>query len=161
MQRWMVRAMAVAFAVVVLSVTGCASGPVRRVSEPSASIQQLTVGADGRWTVELRLQNYSNVPMRFDRVALTLRTADEAAGDLRAEPALTVGPESADTVVIALTPQAGARIAVASALADRRNVDYVLEGTLGAGADDKKARDYKLRRNSALSPVPGLPGTLR
>lgn len=161
MQRWMVRAMTVVLAVVVLSVTGCASGPVRRVSEPSASIQQLTVGADGRWTVELRLQNYSNVPMRFDRVALTLRTADEAAGDLRAEPALTVGPESADTVVIALTPQAGARIAVASALADRRNVDYVLEGTLGAGAKDKKARDYKLRRNSALSPVPGLPGTLR
>lgn len=161
MQRWMVRAMAVAFAVVVLSVTGCASGPVRRVSEPSASIQQLTVGADGRWTVELRLQNYSNVPMRFDRVALTLRTADEAAGDLHAEPALTVGPESADTVVIALTPQAGARIAVASALADRRNLDYVLEGTLSAGAQDKKARDYTLRRNSALSPVPGLPGTLR
>ena len=91
MQRWMVRAMAVVLAVVVLSVTGCASGPVRRVSEPSASIQQLTVGADGRWTVELRLQNYSNVPMRFDRVALTLRTADEAAGDLHAEPALTVG----------------------------------------------------------------------
>lgn len=161
MQRWMVRAMTVVLAVVVLSATGCASGPVRRVSEPSASIQQLAVGADGRWTVELRLQNYSNVPMRFDRVALTLRTADEAAGDLRAEPALTVGPESADTVTIALTPQAGARIAVASALADRRNVDYVLEGKLTAGADDKKARDYTLRRNSALSPVPGLPGTLR
>lgn len=161
MQRWMVRVMAVALAVVVLSVAGCAIGPVRRVSEPSASIQQLTVGADGRWTIELRLQNFSNVPMRFDRVALALRTGGEAAGELRAEPALTIGPESADTAVVTLTPQAGARIAVAGALADRRSLEYVLEGTLSAGANDKKARDYKLDRSSVLSPVPGLPGTLR
>jgi len=161
MQRWMVRAMTAVVAVVVLAVAGCAAGPVRRVSEPSASIQELSVGADGRWTVQLRLQNYSSVPMRFDRVALTLRTGDQDAGELRAEPALAIGPESADTVVIALTPAPGARIAVAGALADRRSLDYVLEGTLGAGANDKKARDYKLRRSSALSPVPGLPGTLR
>lgn len=161
MQRWMVRATTAVVAVVVLAVAGCASGPVRRVSEPSASIQELSVGADGRWTVQLRLQNYSSVPMRFDRVALTLRTGEQDAGELRAEPALTIGPESADTIVVALTPQSAARIAVAGALADRRSLDYVLEGTLGAGANDKKARDYKLRRNSALSPVPGLPGTLR
>lgn len=161
MQRWMVRATTAFVAVMALSVAGCALGPVRRVSEPSASIQQLTVGADGRWTVELRLQNYSSVPMRFDRVTLTLRTGDQTAGELRAEPALTIGPESADTTTVTLVPQSGARIVVAGALADRRNLDYVLEGTLGAGAKDKKAHDYKLRRNSALSPVPGLPGTLR
>ena len=34
---------------------GCSSGPVRRVSEPSALIQQLTVRADGRWSVDLRI----------------------------------------------------------------------------------------------------------
>jgi len=161
MQRWMVRAMTAVVAVMILSMAGCALGPVRRVSEPSASIQQLTVGTDGRWTIELRLQNYSSVPMRFDRVALTLKTGDQAAGELRIEPALTIGPESADTATITFVPQSGARILVAGALADRRNLDYTLEGTLSAGAKDKKAHDYELRRNSVLSPVPGLPGTLR
>ena len=35
----------------------CSGGPVRRVSEPAASIQQLTVKANGSWSVDLRLQN--------------------------------------------------------------------------------------------------------
>lgn len=148
-------------AAVVLAMAGCAGGPVRRVSEPAASIQQLAVGPDGRWTVELRLQNFSSVAMRFDKVALKLRAGTEEAGTLTATPALTVGPEAADTTTIVLDPAAGARIVVAGALADHRNLDYVLEGTLTAAAQDKKARDYEVRRTSALSPVPGLPGTLR
>lgn len=69
-----------------LLLAGCASGPIKRVSEPTASIQQLSVGADGQWTVDLRLQNFSNVPMRFDQVALKLRTGDEAAGELKLRP---------------------------------------------------------------------------
>ena len=161
MQRWKVRAMAAFLAATALAMAGCASGPVRRVSEPAASIQQLTVGPDGRWTVELRLQNFSNVAMHFDKVALTLRAGTEDAGTLAASPALTVGPETADTTTVTLDPGAGARIVVAGALADHRNLDYVLEGTLTAGAQDKKAHDYKVRRASALTPVPGLPGTLR
>ncbi len=144
-----------------LALAGCATGPVKRVSEPTASIQELTVGADGRWTVALRLQNFSSVPMRFDRVALTLRAGTEVAGELLASPALTVGPESADVAVVTLAPSAAARIVIADALADRRGLDYRLEGTIGAAAKDRKVRDYKVKRNSALSPVPGLPGVLR
>ena len=165
MQRWKVRAattMRAAMAsAMLLALAGCASGPVRRVSEPAASIQQLTVGPDGQWTVELRLQNFSSVAMHFDKVDLTLRAGTEDAGRLSATPALTVGPETADTTTLTLAPAAGARIVVAGALADRRNVDYVLEGTLTAAAQDRKPHDYKVRRASALSPVPGLPGTLR
>jgi hypothetical protein len=142
-------------------VSSCVTGPVRRVSEPTVSIQQLTVGSDGRWTVALRLQNFSNVSMRFDRIAITLRTGTEVAGELQASPALSVGPESADVVDVTLTPSASARIAIADALADRRGLDYGLEGTISAAAEDKKARDYKIKRNSALSPVPGLPGVMR
>src|SRR5690606_8819413 len=84
----------------------CASGPVRRVSEPAARIQQLTVQADGRWDVELRLQNFSSIPtsvqadgrwdvelrlqnfssipMRFDVVELQLGVAGQDAGTLAA-----------------------------------------------------------------------------
>lgn len=161
MQRWLVRSMATAVAVLSLALAGCLSGPVRRVSEPTVGIQQLSVGADGQWTVELRLQNYSNIGMRFERVALTLRTGGESAGELRAEPALQVGPESADTAVVKFTPGPTARIAIANALADRRSIEYSLEGTLFASTEDRKPREYKVKRNSALSPVPGLPGVMR
>ena len=134
---------------------------MRRVSEPAAGIQQLTVRADGRWEVVVRLDNFSSVPMRFDRIAMTLRTGTEVAGELQASPALTVGPESADIAIVTLAPSAAARIVIADALAERRSMNYSLEGTVNAAAEDRKARDYKIKRDSALSPVPGLPGVMR
>lgn len=164
MQRWQFRSTAIramALAMCVLAVAACSTGPVKRVSEPTASIQQLSVGADGQWTVELRLQNFSSVPMRFERIALDLRAGKESAGTLRAEPGLTIGPEAADTAVVKLVPSAAARLTIADALAERRNLDYSLEGTLVAAPQDRKARDFEIRRNSALSPVPGLPGVMR
>lgn len=139
----------------------CAGGPVRRVSEPTAQIQQLTVRADGAWDVELRLQNYSSVPMRFDAVQLALSLGGAAAGDLRASPALTVGPEAADVVSVRLQPGVAAKVAVADALAARRSVAYLFEGSLTATPDRGSARTYTIRRQSALSPAPGLPGVLR
>lgn len=164
MQRWKFRSAAIramALAACVLAAAACSTGPVKRVSEPTASIQQLTVGADGAWTVELRLQNFSSVPMRFERVALNLRAGNEAAGELRAEPGLSIGPEAADTAVVKLVPSAAARLVIADALAERRSLDYSLEGTLTAAPQERKSREFKVRRNSALSPVPGLPGVLR
>lgn len=146
----------------VMILATCASGPPRRVSEPAASIQQLTVGADGAWSIELRLQNYSSVPMRFDGVDLGLATGDVDAGRLLAQPGITVGPESADLVSVRLAPTAGARMLVADALAGRGGVSYALEGTITAApADRGGSRPYDIERRSALSPVPGLAGVLR
>lgn len=140
----------------------CSSGPPRRVSEPAASIQQLTVQADGRWSIELRLQNYSSIPMRFENVSFDFKVGDEAAGTLATQPALTIGPESADVVTVAFDPSANARLLLAGLLADGRGIGYRLEGTVSAApADRGKARDYKTKRDSQLSPVPGLPGVLR
>lgn len=145
-----------------LLMVACASGPPRRVSEPAASIQQLTVRADGGWSVDLRLQNYSSLPMRFERLALAMTVNGEAAGTLQAQPLLTIGPESADVLTIALAPNPPARILMADALAGGRGIDYRLQGTLDAAPEDRgNARSYKIERNSRLSPVPGLPGVLR
>jgi len=144
-----------------LLLTACASGPVRRVSEPAASIQQLSVRADGSWSVDLRIENFSSIPMRFDTVGLAITVGGEAAGTLHGQPALTIGPESADVATLMLTPASGARIAIADALAGNRGVAYTLKGTIDAAPGDGKARQYDLKRNSALSPVPGLPGVLR
>lgn len=138
------------------------SGVPRRVSDPAASLQQLGVEADGRWAIELRLQNYSSIPMRFETVALDLAIEGQPAGRLEAQPGLTIGPESADVINLAFDPSPDARLLLAGRLADGRGVRYVLEGTVGAAATDRgKARDYKIKRDSQLSPVPGLPGVLR
>ena len=59
---------------------GCGDGMVRRVSDPAVSVQQLIVKADGQWAVDLRLQNYSSIPMRFDTVEVDVRVGDQEAG---------------------------------------------------------------------------------
>ncbi len=145
----------------VLLLAGCASGGSRRVSEPAASIQQLTVDARGDWQVQLRLQNYSAVAMRYDNVSLALTVGGESAGTLQSQPALSIAPESADVVNLTLTPTAGARLQVADALAAGRSVSYTLKGSLVAAPDQGNARTWQISRDSALSPAPGLPGVLR
>lgn len=155
---WRVAAMLLAVFLVACS----SGGTPRRVSEPTASLQQLTVGADGNWSIELRLQNYSSVAMRYDAVSFEFTLGDESAGTLAAQPVLTIGPESADVVTVTFSPSANARLLMAGRLADGRGVGYRLEGTIHAAAADRgKARDYKIKRDSQLSPVPGLAGVLR
>ncbi len=144
-----------------LCLAACASSGGKRVSEPAASIQQLTVDARGGWTVELRLQNYSSVSMRFDSVNLALTVGGVVAGTLSAQPALAVAAESADVVQIRLAPSAEARLQVADALASGRSLPYSIDGQVSAAPDDRQPRSYRLRRESALSATPGLPGVLR
>jgi len=139
----------------------CSGGPVRRVSPPSASIQQLTVNADGGWSVQLRLQNFSSIPMRFEHVSLQATVADEAAGTLEYAPQFSIGPESADVITIALQPSAEARMAVADALAGQRALAYTLKGRVDAVPQDAKQRSFDLDTRNRLNPVPGVPGALR
>lgn len=140
---------------------GCKTGPVRRVSEPAARIQQLTVKADGSWSVDLRIENFSSIPMQFDRLDLQLKLGEETAGQLQAQPALSIGPESADVVTLALKPASGARLAIADALAGGRSLNYSLKGDLLATPSEAKQRTFQIERSSALSPAPGLPGVMR
>ncbi|MDR7191461.1 LEA type 2 family protein [Luteimonas terrae] len=141
--------------------TACATGQ-RRVSEPTASLQQLSVGADGNWSLDLRLQNYSSIPMRFESIRFALSVGGEAVGTLEAATTLTIGPESADILNLRLAPSAEGRLHAADALASGRSLNYRIDGTIRAAPDDRgSARDYTVRRDSTLSPVPGLPGVMR
>ena len=143
------------------TLAGCGGGPVRRVSEPAASIQQLTVRADGSWSVDLRINNFSSVPMRFDNVSLAVAVGGEAAGTLQGQPAISIGPESADVATLTLAPTSAARIAVADALSSRKSLAYTLKGSLDATPEEGKTRSFDIERSSALNPVPGLPGVMR
>ena len=149
------------FATLFALLTACGSGPVRRVSEPAASIQQLTVRADGRWDVQLRLNNFSSVAMRFGSARLEIALDGTPAAKVDANMGLEVGPESADVFTTTVSPLPEGRARIATVLADGRGVDYRLTGSLQAGPLDAGQRDYPIKRDSALSPVPGLPGVLR
>ncbi len=141
--------------------SACASSGGRRVSEPAASLQQVTVDAAGNWSVQLRLQNYSSMPMRFESVDLALVLGGVAAGNLVARPALDIGPESADVLALQLVPAPAARLQVADALASGRSIAYSLEGSVAARPESGGSRQFRIRRDSELSPAPGLPGVLR
>ena len=158
----MKRAALVAFLLLPLLLAACgSSGPVRRVSDPAAGIQQLSVRADGSWSLELRLDNFSSIPMRFDAVDLAMTLEGQPPATLRASPGFTIGPESADVATLQLTPPPGAKIAIADALARGSAIGYALEGTITATPEDGNRRVFEFERNNALAPVPGLPGVLR
>jgi hypothetical protein len=149
-------------AMLALVLAGCSSGgPVRRISEPGASIQQLTVRADGSWDVQLRLNNFSSVPMRFNAANITIAFDNGTAATVQAQPQIAIGPESADVFSATVAPLPEGRARIATALADGRGLNYTLGGTVDAGPEDGKSRSYKVKLSSALTPVPGLPGVLR
>lgn len=137
------------------------SGAVRRVSEPTASIQQLTVHADGSWSVDLRLQNYSSIPMQFERVALEISADDQLAGKLDQAVGMSIGPETADIVTVTLQPTSLGRITVADVLAGDRSLPYMLKGAVWATPQEKKQRRFTIESRNTLSPAPGLNGVLR
>src|SRR5690606_3214734 len=146
---------ATTLSMLVLAACG-SSGPVRRVSEPSASIQQLSVRADGSWSLDLRLNNFSSIPMRFDAVDLAMTVQGQPPATLRSNPGFTIGPESADVATLQLVPPAGAKIAIADALARGSAIGYELKGTITATPEDGKPRVFEFQRDNALAPVPGL-----
>ena len=148
-------------ALIALAMTACGSGKVKRVSEPAASIQQLAVDNEGNWAVQLRLRNYSSMPMRFDTVSLAVKVGDESAGTLNASPAVSIGPESADVVSVRMQPSSSARIVVADALAGGRTLFYELEGTVSATPEERKQRSFEVKSRNSLNQAPGLPGVLR
>lgn len=143
-----------------LALTAC-NKTVKRVSEPAASVQELTVRADGSWTVALRLQNFSSMPMTFDNVALQLKVSDEDAGQLQLKPALSIGGVSADVVNVDIKPSSGARLVMADALAGNSTLGYSLKGTVSATPQEKKQRTFEIDSRSTLNQAPGLPGVLR
>ena len=129
----------------------CGGGPVKRVSPPTASVQELSVHADGSWHLLLRLQNFSNVSMIFNAIDAELEVDDQAAGSIKLPLALEIPGSSADVFEARLTPAAGQRPLSG-------NFAYRLHGRITSS--DPKG-DFKFERKSRLSPAPGLPGIWR
>jgi hypothetical protein len=147
----------VLFALSVL-LAACGGGPHREINPPRASVQEIAVLANGQWRVSVRLQNFSNVATTFAEIDAALTVGGQDAGRVQLQPALTVGPSSAEVVTLTLAPPAGAKTAVATALGAGRSVRYHLDGRIATSEPRGK---HPFEYDSALSPVPGLAGVLR
>jgi hypothetical protein len=145
-------------ALIIVALAACSYGPPKRIYPPKASVQELVAGANGQWTLKIRVENFSTVPMTFSAVDAKLTVAGQDAGRVAAQTALTVGPESADVFTTTMTPATTGKIVVANALAARKTVRYVLTGKI---TSREPQRDFDFTFESALSPVPGLDGMLR
>jgi hypothetical protein len=143
---------------VLLALAGCATGPKQHIYPPGASIQQLSVQPDGQWQLQLRLQNFSSVPTTFATVTAHLVVGGQDAGDLQVAPGMTIGPDSADVVTVAMAPSLAAKTEVATALAGGQAVAYSLDGRI---ATSSPKRDQPFHFDSSLNPAPGLRGVLR
>lgn len=133
-------------------------GPPKRIFPPQASLQELRVQPDGRWSASIRIQNFSTVPMRFSRLDATLLIDGREAGKIDLDPGLSVGPGSNELVTHVFQPADAARAAVDAALANRGSVRYVLSGRI---ATSEPKTDNPFDYQSGLNPVPGLAGVLR
>lgn len=111
-----------------LVLAACASAPPKRINPPQVSIQRLTTQANGDFDIELRLQNHSDVAMRFGAFDLALIIAGIDAGQLRANPDLEVAAHTAELVSLQLAagPDAGAPLAAAAGASGKP--DRVLDG---------------------------------
>ena len=159
---WSVRAV-LSLASAALAVALLAScGPVLRVNPPGASIQKLSLRPDGTLMLDLRLQNFSDIATRFGRFDGGIFLAGVDAGPLNVAIDLEVPAHAADVFQTVFTPEAGAREAVAAAFGSRKGsgagITYRLSGRIDI---TEPGGNFESEYESALSPVPGIPGEYR
>ena len=142
----------------ILLIGGCAGSATKHIYPPKTSLQEITVQADGHWTMKLRLQNFSDLPMTFAHVETSVSIAGQEAGQLSVDPGVPVGPQSAEIATAEFTPNAAAKAAVTQALANRSALRYALKGKI---VTREPRGNYDFDYASALNPVPGLSGVLR
>jgi hypothetical protein len=145
-------------ALVLVLLAGCAGGPPKRVFPPQVSVQELRFEADGRWTTQLRIRNFSTVSMRFSRLQGALTIAGQEAAAFDFDPGLSVGPGSTELVQHSFLPAPAAKAALESAIAAGRGARYRVAGEIRS-SDPGTTDRYEYE--SALDPVPGLSGVLR
>lgn len=132
--------------------------PTHPINPPNASIQQLDVLADGRWKIQLRLENFSDQTVHYAAFKASLRVGGEAAAEIELNPDLDIPGENADIVETTLVPGADARKAFAADIGKPGGAGYELKGTIEIPAAGKS---FKFEHKSRLSPIPGVANSYR
>lgn len=144
-------------AVVLFALAGC-GGPTHPINPPNASIQQLDVLPDGRWKIQIRLENFSDKTVHYTNVKASLRVGGEAAADISLNADMDVPGENADTIDTTFMPSPDASKALAADVKLPGGASYELKGTITIPAASK---DFKFEHKSRLSPVPGIANQYR
>jgi hypothetical protein len=148
----MLRLLRLIIVVALLSLAGCGP-PLHPINPPSASIQQLDILPDGRWKVQIRIENFSDKTQHYTTFKAELRVSGVAAADISLKPDLDVPGYNADIVETVLTPSADVSRAFASDVKQPSGAPYELKGMITIPAAGK---DFKFEHKSRLSPVPGI-----
>lgn len=154
----MLRSLRLVAAVFALSLLASCGVPLHPINPPSASVQQIDVLPDGRWKVQIRIENFSDKTQHYTTFKAELRVSGLAAGDLALNPDLDIPGENADIVETTLTPAADVAKAFAADVKQPSGAPYELKGTITIPAAGK---DFKFEHKSRLSPVPGIPNEYR
>ena len=136
----------------------CGNGPRHPINPPNATIQQLDVLPDGRWKIQIRLENFSDKTVHYTNVKASLKVGGEAAADISLNADMDVPGENADTIDTTFTPKPEAAKAFATDVKLPGGAFYELKGTITIPAADK---DFKFEHKSRLSPVPGIANQYR
>jgi hypothetical protein len=144
--------------IALLATGGCFSGPTHPINPPNASIQQLDVLPDGKWKLQIRLENFSDKTVHYAALKAALRMGGEAAGDISLNPDMDIPGENADVVESTFAPSAEARKAFLADVTQPSGAAYELKGTINIPAAGK---DFKFEHKSRLSPVPGIANEYR
>ena len=135
---------------------GGTGGLPKRINPPSASVQQLHILPDGRWELELRVQNFSTVPMTFGTIEAQMSIDDVNAGAMYVPVNLEIPGQNADVVRATVSPTTAAREALKADA--RRGFAYKLTGSVTVTEPDKR---FNFDHASRLDPAPGIPDTYR
>ena len=144
-------------AAVVLSLAGCAP-PQHPINPPSASIQQVDVLPDGRWKLQIRIENFSDKTQHYTTLKGELRVSGIAAADISMNTDLDVPGYNVDIVETEFAPSADLSRAFALDVKQPSGAPYELKGMITIPAAGK---DFKFEHRGRLSAVPGIPNEYR
>jgi len=108
---------------------------------------------DGKWKLQIRLENFSDKTVHYAAFKAALRLGGEAAADIALNPDMDIPGENADVIETTIAPSTNAAKAFAADIKDPAGAAYELKGTINIPAAGK---DYKFEHKSRLSPVPGI-----
>lgn len=133
-------------------------GPTHPINPPNASIQQIDVLPDGRWKVQIRLENFSDKTVHYAALKASLRVGGVDAAELALNPDMDIPGQNADIVETTLAASADARKAFLADVKEPGGAPYELKGTINIPAAGK---EFKFEHKSRLSPVPGIANEYR
>lgn len=147
----------VAVLLILVLLGACASGSgIKRVNPPQLTIQRMELQSGRNIVLSLRIQNHSDVAMRFDTINADLELASYKATHIELKTELEVPAHSAEIVEHKFQPSD--TIAQLFKRALDEGITYRL---LGSVTSSEPRRHFPVETSSRLNPVPGKSGEFR